>query len=130
MSEIEELRAEIDELRERLEVFESRTGFMSAKTMFHDGMEWINRNRDAWAYIKAYADKCISEQRRFSIQKACEELRDMNLVNVDKSELFKVNNSYAAVLTRQLVAEFVAEGKESIKQLVSMRRSKVDRYFR
>lgn len=128
MNELEELRAEIEQLRERLDLFESRTGFMSAKTMYNDAMAWIKRNGKAWAYIKAYADKCINEQKRFSIQKACEELRDMDIV--DREELFKINNSYAAVLTRQLVQEFVSEGKESIKELVTMRRSKVDRYFK
>jgi len=110
-------------LEERLSQFEAKTGFMSAETMYESGKAWIARNPRAWRYIKQYADGCIDEQRRFSIQKACEELRDSDLV--DKDELYKVNNSYAAVLTRFLVKEL-----PELKPLVSMRKSKVDRFFR
>ena len=123
MADVTQLEERINALEERLSLFEAKTGFMSAETMYENGEAWIARNPRAWRYIKQYANGCIDEQRRFSIQKACEELRDSDLV--DKDELYKVNNSYAAVLTRFMVQEL-----PELKPLVMMRKSKVDRFFK
>ena len=120
---LEELEKRIEELEMRLDVFESGTGFMSAQMMVDYAKKWTENNPSAWRYIREYADDCIENNRRFSIQKACEYLRDSKLVlNLDGD--YKINNSLTAPLTRMLVKD-----KPELKPLVDMRRSKTDRFF-
>ena len=119
------LENRVKELEERLKQFESKTGFMSAETMYSNAKAWIARNPRAWAFIKQRADKCIHDGHRFSMQRALEELRDSDLVNRFNEDDFKVNNSLASVLTR-----FLIEDMPEVKSVVTLRHSKVDRLFK
>lgn len=125
MSTTEELEARIAQLEDRLSLFEAKTGYMSAETMLENTKKWIVENIEAWRYLKSYARKCVEDQRRFSIQKALEELRDSPIVVKVGDVPYKLPNAYGAVLVRMLCKEV-----EGLSDLVVMRRSKVDRLFR
>lgn len=125
MSTTEELEARLAELEERLSLFEAKTGFMSAETMLENTKRWVAENVGAWNYLKQYARKCVESQRRFSIQKALEELREAQGVTKVGDVPYKMPNAYGAVLVRMLCKEV-----EGLSELVTMRHSKVDRLFR
>ena len=122
---VKSLEMRIDELEERLKQFESKTGFMNAETMYHNAELWIVRNPRAWAFIKQRADKCVHDGHRFSMKRALEELRDSDLVNRFNEDEFKISNSLASVLTR-----FLIEDMPEVREVVTLRHSKVDRLFR
>lgn len=120
----EEMEARIAELEERLALFESKTGFMSAETMKENAEAWIARNPKAWDLIKANAQASIRQQKRFSVKRALEELRDAPGIIWGSNDDFKISNSYSAVFVRILVTEM-----PELRELVTLRRSKVDRLF-
>lgn len=122
---IARLEKRIETLEERLSEFESKTGFMNAETMYHNAELWIVRNPRAWAFIKQRADKCVHDGHRFSMKRALEELRDSDLVNRFNEGEFKISNSLASVLTR-----FLIEDMPEVREVVTLRHSKVDRLFR
>ena len=76
MDDYQALKDRIAELEERLALFEAKTGFMSAETMKANAEALKERNPFACDIIKATAQKCIKEQRRFSVKRALEDLRD------------------------------------------------------
>lgn len=118
----EELVQRVEDLEERLQRHEDRTEGMSAQRMIDAAKEWVEQNPDAWDYIIARARTCVHDKKRFSIQKACEEIRDSHLVS--NWEEFKVNNSIAAPLTRMLIQRI-----PQLEDYVTVRKSKVDRFF-
>lgn len=120
----EQMEARIAELEERLALFESKTGFMSAETMKENAEAWIERNPMAWDLIKARAQASIRQQKRFSVKRALEELRDAPGIVWGSNDDFKISNSYSAVFVRILVTEM-----PELRELVTLRRSKVDRLF-
>lgn len=121
---VEELERQIAELTARLETFEAKTGFMSAETMKENAEAWIERNPMAWNLIKARAQASIRAQKRFSVKRALEELRDAPGIVWGSNDDFKISNSYSAVFVRILVTEM-----PELRELVTLRRSKVDRLF-
>lgn len=118
------MEARIAELEERLALFESKTGFMSAETMKENAEAWIARNPKAWDLIKANAKASIRQQKRFSVKRALEELRDAPDIIWGSNDDFKISNSYSAVFVRILITEM-----PELRELVTLRRSKVDRLF-
>ena len=121
---IAELEKQLNELSIRLEAFEAKSGYMKADEMVKRARQWTIRNPHAWRSIKNSADLCITLKKRFSIKKAVEELRESCLVAAYPDEEFKVSNSYSAVFARMLVEE-----KPALKDYVTLKKSKVDRYF-
>ena len=119
------LEGRIDGLEERLSQFESKTGFMNAETLYANAKEWIARNPRAWAFIKQRASKCFWENHRFSMKRTLEELRDSDLVNPTNEDDFKISNSYSSVLARFLILEM-----PEIAELTTLKKSKVDRFFK
>ena len=125
MATIEELQAEIEELQKRLDVFESKTGFMSAKVMRERAEEWIDRNPSAWHFIRSRAQKCLDSGSRFSIKRQIENLRDTP--GIMSADDYKICNSFSPVFARILVAEM----PELLERgLITLRRSKVDRFYK
>ncbi|MBR3223811.1 MAG: hypothetical protein IKF78_00625 [Atopobiaceae bacterium] len=120
----EQMEKRIAELEERLALFESKTGFMSADTMLENAKAWIARNPMAWDLIKARAQVSIRQQKRFSVKRALEELRDAPGIVWGSNDDFKISNSYASVFVRILVQEM-----PELREFVTLRRSKVDRLF-
>lgn len=124
MATVEELEREVAELRERLQQFEAKTGFMSAETMKENAEAWIARNPKAWGIICDQARAAIRDQKRFSVKKALEVLRDSPIITWLTEDDFKISNSYSAVFVRILVTEM-----PELRPLVTIRRSKVDRLY-
>ena len=120
---INQLEDQVRELTARLAVFEARTGFMSAETMLENAKAWIARNPKAWSYLKRMAHYSITNQQRFSIKRELEALREADGVSVGEDD-YKISNSYSAVFVRLLVDEM-----PELRELVSLRPSKVDRFF-
>ena len=123
MATVEELEREVSELKERLALFEAKTGFMSADTMKENAEAWIARNPKAWAFIKNAALAAVRDQKRFSIKRTLENLRELPGF-VWQGDDFKISNSYSSVFVRILVTEM-----PELRELVTLRRSKVDRLF-
>ena len=126
MATVEELKAEIDELNARLDLFESKTGFMSAREMRDRAEEWVKRNEFAWNIIRQRARNCIESNARFSIKRQIENLRDLPGV-MSSDDDYKICNSFSPVFARMLVEE-MPELLE--KGLITLRRSKVDRFYK
>ena len=124
MDDYQALKDRIAELEERLALFEAKTGFMSAETMKANAEAWKARNPFAWDIIKATAQKCIKEQRRFSVKRALEDLRDAPGIVWGEDE-FRISNSYSPVFARMLIKEL-----PELANYTVLKRSKVDRLFK
>lgn len=124
MADVAALESRIAELESRLACFESKTGFMNAETMLENAKAWIVRNPKAWKYLQHMARHAIANQERFSIKKELEELREADFVLNDEAD-YKISNSYSSVFVRMLIQEM-----PELRELVTLRHSKVDRLFR
>jgi len=114
----------IAELEERIAQFEAKTGFMSADTMKANAEAWIERNPKAWAFVKNDARAAVRDKTRFSIKKTLENLRSLPGF-VWQGDDFKISNSYSSVFARILLKEV-----PGLDEVMTVRRSKVDRLFR
>lgn len=119
----EMMNERINQLEDQLARFEAKTGFMDADTMREKGLAWIARNPRAWRYLKRMAHYSVTNQSRFSIQKELETLRETE-INMGDDE-YKVANSYGALLARELCDEM-----PELRELVTLRPSKLDRFYK
>lgn len=120
----EQMEQRIAELEERIAQFEAKTGFMSADTMKANAEAWIERNPKAWAFVKNDARAAVRDKTRFSIKKTLENLRSLPGF-VWQGDDFKISNSYSSVFARILLKEV-----PGLDEVMTVRRSKVDRLFR
>ena len=117
------LNERINELEDELARFEAKTGFMNAETMLESAKAWIVRNPKAWKLLQSVARYSIENQRRFSIKRELEGLRENSDVVIGEDD-YRISNSYSAVFVRLLSDEM-----PELRSLVTFRKSKVDRFF-
>ena len=125
MTELEALKKRIEELEERLERHEDRTEGMSAEKTYTQAKAWIKQNPKAWAAIKWQAKTLAAKGKRVSIKRMLENLRYIDKHLNDRNTDYSICNSYSACLARFLVAEC-----PEVKPYISLKKSKVDRYFK
>ncbi len=64
---------------------------------------WIERNPQAWEYMRNAARRSAAMHKRFGIQSLCEHVRWKMMLKGDTG--FKLNNNYAAAFARRLIKE-------------------------
>ena len=119
-AQVAELMARIEQLEAQLASYEARSGFMTAQEMLDMAYAWIDRNPLAWGHLKGAALAAIDQQRRFSIKKELEQLRESPEVVKGDAD-YKISNSLSPVLVRLLIKEMPELG-----ELATVRPSKVD----
>lgn len=130
-SETPDLQKQIDELTDKQKKLEReldehrvRTEGLSAQEMFKRAKAFKDNNPGIWDQIVADARIAAKYQRRFSVKKEIEELRETKWILLDEHEDYRFNNSYTAPLTRFLIQEV-----PEVEPYVHIRTSKTDKYF-
>lgn len=93
---------------------------MSDSTVRQRALEWIRLNPNIWARFKSWALNEAAHERRVSVQWLLEDVRRFDRVN-NAGDVVKVNNSFAPIFARQIVAEC-----PEIRPYIEMRRSIYD----
>lgn len=89
-------------------------------TLLNRAREWRRANTRLWHDLEAWALNEAAHERRFGVQDFIESVRWHDHVN-DLGEAVKVDNSYAPLFARFLVAEH-----PELRQWVELRRSRWD----
>lgn len=118
LDRIADLEREVRRLTEKYEG-------LSPEEMYRRTSVYIAMNPEVWQRLKEDAAYAVAKEQPFSIAKEFEELRASRWLQRNEHEEYKCNNSYRAVLTRFLVADI-----PSLKPYVTLRRSKVDKFFK
>ena len=82
--------------------------------------EWRRENPDAWRRICTEALRLAAVKKRFSVKRIFEALRDS--ADFNRTEKFKLNNSYTAPAARALIALY-----PELERKIETRRTRTER---
>ena len=123
-AEVSDLMRRVTVLEEDLAIVTARSGTLTAEQMYLGARAFIARNTHSWQRIKDLARESAIANRRFSLKREIEDMRESSSGIKPNDDLYLFNNSLTTPLTRFLIEEV-----PEVEPCIARRPSKVDKFF-